>query len=56
MWPTIVDLFARRVVRLSDSPDAPPAQVPHDPFDAKLRKQPVQPAPGRGMSRSTASV
>jgi primary-amine oxidase len=33
------------VVRLSDNPGAPPARVPHDPFDAKLRKQPVQPAP-----------
>lgn len=50
----IVDLFARRVVKLSDNPGAPPADVPHDPFDAKLRQQPMPPdaAPARTGTRN----
>jgi primary-amine oxidase len=51
----IVDLYARRVVRLSDKPGATPAPVPHDPFDAKLRQQtPLEPAPDRTGTRKIA--
>jgi len=33
----VVDLYAKRVIRLRDLPGAPPRRVPHDVFDAKVR-------------------